>query len=170
MNSFPCFKLSQTASLDLGATVTEGWIARFIRQVFAPTILLKPVKYLIMVLFSGLFVLSWIGARHIELGLGQSSCRLSALPFAANAAFALAPDQRLALPSSSYLVDYFNAVDSFLDVGPPVYFVTKEVNFTSLQDVKRVCGRFSTCDDFSLANVLEAERKRPDSSFVAEPP
>ncbi|ORY85410.1 sterol-sensing domain of SREBP cleavage-activation-domain-containing protein [Leucosporidium creatinivorum] len=148
IDCFPCFKLSQTASLDLGATVTEGWIARFIRQIFAPTILLKPIKYLIMALFSGLFVLSWIGARHIELGL----------------------DQRLALPSSSYLVDYFNAVDSFLDVGPPVYFVTRDINFTALQDVKRVCGRFSTCNDFSLANVLEAERKRPESSFVAEPP
>ena len=33
-----------------------------------------------------------------------------------------------------------------------------------------LCGRFSTCDSLSLANVLEAERKRPDSSFIAEPP
>ena len=33
-----------------------------------------------------------------------------------------------------------------------------------------LCGRFSTCDDFSLANVLEAERKRPESSYLAEPP
>lgn len=67
-------------------------------------------------------------------------------------------------------MDYFNAVDTHLDVGPPVYFVAKNVNFTALSDVKRVCGRFSTCDEYSLANVLEAERKRPESSFVAEPP
>lgn len=33
-----------------------------------------------------------------------------------------------------------------------------------------MCGRFSTCEELSLANVLEAERKRPDSSFIAEPP
>ncbi|KAL8293540.1 hypothetical protein RQP46_000241 [Phenoliferia psychrophenolica] len=144
----PCFKLPSSTSMDLGATVSEGFIARFIRTVYAPTLLKKPVKYLVLAVFGGLFTLSWIGARHIELGL----------------------DQRLALPGSSYLANYFNSLDTYLDVGPPVYFVAKGVNVTSRATQQQLCGRFSTCDELSLANVLEAERKRPNSSFIAEPP
>lgn len=58
--------------MDRGATVAEGYIARFIRTVYAPALLKRPVKYFVMALFGGLFVLSWVGARHIELGLGES--------------------------------------------------------------------------------------------------
>jgi Niemann-Pick C1 protein len=80
------------------------------------------------------------------------------------------PDQRLALPSDSYLVDYFNALDAYLDVGPPVYFVVRDVDVTDRPGQQSLCGRFSTCQSFSIANVLEAERKRPESSFISETP
>ena len=79
-------------------------------------------------------------------------------------------DQRLALPSDSYLVNYFNALDEFLDVGPPVYFVMQDVDVRARKRQQEVSGRFSTSDPFSLANILEAERKRPESSLIAEPP
>jgi Niemann-Pick C1 protein len=78
-------------------------------------------------------------------------------------------DQRLALPSESYLVSYFDNMDVYLDVGPPVYFVTYDVNVTARPGQRELCGRFTTCDDFSAANFLEAERKRPESSFISEP-
>lgn len=121
------------------------------RNIYAPTLMRKPVKFLVVALFGGLFVLSWIGARHIDLGL----------------------DQRLALPSNSYLVNYFNALDEYLEIGPPVYFVVRhrpDLDITATENVEKVCGRFSGCDEFSIANVLEAERKRTPSSFLAEPP
>jgi Niemann-Pick C1 protein len=35
---------------------------------------------------------------------------------------------------------------------------------------QQMCGRFTTCLELSVANSLEAERKRPDSSFLASPP
>lgn len=79
-------------------------------------------------------------------------------------------DQRLALPPDSHLINYFDALDEHLDVGPPVYFVATGLNVTSRSGQQEICGRFSTCQDLSLANVLEAERKRPASSFVALPP
>ena len=79
-------------------------------------------------------------------------------------------DQRLALPADSHLVGYFNALDAYLDVGPPVYFVVEGLNTSSRAGQQALCGRFSTCEDRSIANVLEAERKRSDSSFLAEPP
>lgn len=79
-------------------------------------------------------------------------------------------DQRLALPAQSHLVDYFNALEEFLDVGPPVYFVATGLNMSSRGAQQEECGRFSACKDMSIANILEAERKRPESSFLAEPP
>ncbi|GAA5831514.1 hypothetical protein JCM11251_004049 [Rhodosporidiobolus azoricus] len=150
VDCFPCISLP-SASSTAGQTPSvrrEGVLARFIRGVYAPNLLRKPVKVFVVALFSGLFVLSWIGARHVELGL----------------------DQRLALPSTSHLINYFTAVDTYLDVGPPVYFVAEGINLTSLPWIEKVCGRFSVCDEYSVANVLEAERKRPESSFLAEPP
>ncbi|GAA5892535.1 hypothetical protein JCM6882_005641 [Rhodosporidiobolus microsporus] len=150
VDCFPCISLPSTSTTSGHAPSLrrEGVLARFIRTTYAPNLLRKPVKFLVVALFSGLFVLSWIGARHVELGL----------------------DQRLALPSTSHLIPYFTAVDTYLDVGPPVYFVAEGINLTSLAGVEHVCGRFGACDEYSLANVLEAERKRPESSFLAEPP
>ena len=34
-------------------------------------------------------------------------------------------DQRIAIPSKSYLVNYFNSVYDYLNVGPPVFFVVR---------------------------------------------
>ena len=79
-------------------------------------------------------------------------------------------DQKLALPSESYLVKYFEDLEKYLDIGPPVYFVTRATDVTVRTGQQRLCGRFTTCDDFSVANVLESERQqRRNSSFIAEP-
>ena len=50
-----------------------------------------------------------------------------------------------------------------------MYFVVHDVDVKTREGQQNICGRFTTCDDFSVANVLEAERKRPESSFIAEP-
>ena len=75
------------------------------------------------------------------------------------------PPQRLTLLSS-----YFGAVEKHLDVGPPVYFVVESLNMSTRLAQRSICGRFTTCDEFSVANTLEAERKRPEFSFISQPP
>jgi len=60
-------------------------------------------------------------------------------------------------------------MDRLLDVGPPVYFVSTNVDVTSRQGQRALCARFTTCKDTSVANTLEGERKRPQSSFISEP-
>lgn len=108
----------------------------------------RKVKLAVMAIFSGLFVASWICTDYIKLGL----------------------DQRLALPRRSYLVDYFNDLDDYLQVGPPVYLVEQGLDLTHREAQQQVCGRFSTCSEYSIGNILEAERKRSESSYIAEPP
>ncbi|PWN29681.1 multidrug efflux transporter AcrB transmembrane domain-containing protein [Jaminaea rosea] len=149
IDCLPCLKLPGAIALGSGSMVphaSEGVLGRFIRRTYASTLVKPFVKKLVLVAFSALFVLSLIGAHKVEMGL----------------------DQRLALPADSYLRDYFNSLDAFLDVGPPAYFVS-QADVTHRPGQQELCGRFTTCADLSVANVLEGERKRPDVSFIAEP-
>lgn len=57
-----------------------------------------------------------------------------------------------------------------MEFGPPVYFMVDGANMTRRSTQKRLCSRFTTCDPFSVANTLEAERKRPESSFISHSP
>ncbi|CAG8477780.1 7055_t:CDS:2 [Ambispora leptoticha] len=125
----------------------EGVLQKWTRKYYAPVLLNKKVKIAVITIFLGVFMFSLGLVPKIELGL----------------------DQRIALPSDSYLVDYFNALDDYFRVGPPVYFVATDVNVTTRPGQQSLCGRFSTCSALSLANVLEQERKRPKVSYIGEP-
>jgi len=73
------------------------------------------------------------------------------------------------LPSDSYLIQYFDDMDAYLNIGPPVYFVSHDIDVTRRSGQQALCARFTTCDDFSVANTLEAERKRPAVSYFSDP-
>ncbi|KAK0554292.1 niemann-Pick type C- protein 1 [Tilletia horrida] len=156
VDCLPCIQYGPTPSQDFeslsvsgapSALAAEGVLGRFIRKRYAPFLLKRPVKRAVLVLFGALFALSMIGTHHVQMGL----------------------DQRLALPSTSYLRSYFDALETYLDVGPPVYFVARTLDATERAGQQALCGRFTTCQELSLANTLEGERKRPDVSFLAEP-
>ncbi|PSN75625.1 multidrug efflux transporter AcrB transmembrane domain-containing protein [Corynespora cassiicola Philippines] len=123
----------------------EGGLQRFIRKTYAPAILGKKTKVAILAVFFGIFTAGLALFPKVQLGL----------------------DQRIAIPSDSYLIPYFNDLYDYFDAGPPVYFVTKELNTTQREAQKELCGRFSTCDQTSLANIIEAERKRPEVSYIS---
>jgi len=142
-----------------------GTLGRVIRKFYAPFLLRPFVKGVVVLTFGGIFIVSVISIQHIELGLGKSSPILMSLP--QRSVFAL--DQRLALPSDSYLVPYFDSVDAYFDIGPPIYFVTHDIDVTRRSGQQSLCGRFTTCSDLSVANILEAERSRTEVSFLSQP-
>lgn len=165
VDCFPCLRLPSRISLTESSTGSIGTLARLIRRHYAPFLLKPAVKAVVFLLFCGLFVLSVISMQHIELGLGKCPylrCFESLLMKGC-------ADQRLALPSDSYLVQYFNMMDAYLNVGPPVYFVSRDVDVTKRSGQQALCGRFTTCAELSMANILEAERKRPEVSFISDP-
>ncbi|KAF7776363.1 hypothetical protein Agabi119p4_4756 [Agaricus bisporus var. burnettii] len=149
VDCFPCIRLSSRIALPETSATSSGLgrIARFIRRYYAPFLMNSVTKACVVIIFVGGFVASVISVQHIQLGL----------------------DQRLALPADSYLVPYFDSLDAYLDVGPPVYFVAKGVDVAERNGQQALCGRFTTCPDFSIANRLEAERKRPETSFINQP-
>jgi Niemann-Pick C1 protein len=65
------------------------------------------------------------------------------------------------------LIPYFNDLYNYFESGPPVYFVTREVNATQRVHQQQLCARFTTCEQQSLTNILEQERKRPNISYIA---
>jgi Niemann-Pick C1 protein len=167
VDCFPCIRAPARIALPDTQLPWNaiGRVGRFIRRRYAPLILRPVVKGVVLLIFAGIFVLSVISIQHMRLGLSAS------LYFSVThvLTFPYRLDQRLALPSESYLIPYFDDLDAFLDIGPPVYFVVHNFDATKRPRQQALCGRFTTCDDFSVSNVLEAERKRINSSFISEP-
>jgi Niemann-Pick C1 protein len=126
---------------------TESRLTRGIRRWYAPLIVKRTTKITLNAVFFGIFAAALALLPGIQLGL----------------------DQRIAIPNDSYLIQYFNDLDRYFVSGPPVYFVAQDVDVTTLAGQQALCGRFSTCEQFSMANVLEQERKRSDVSYIAEP-
>ncbi|SPO44003.1 related to NCR1 - transmembrane glycoprotein, involved in sphingolipid metabolism [Moesziomyces antarcticus] len=152
VDCLPCLKAPHQqsharASDHIVAAPSEAGLDHFIRYRFAPSLLRPWTKRFVVVAFGAIAVMSAIGIQRIEMGL----------------------DQRLALPSKSYLRPYFDAIDVFLDVGPPVYFIAADEEVSARQGQRALCGRFTTCEPLSLANTLEGERARATVSWIAEP-
>ena len=147
---FPCAKVKRADTYhSTGGGVygsdEEGPMQRFIRRTYAPGLLNRKVKVFVLVVFLGLFTAGLALIPAVALGL----------------------DQRIAIPTGSYLIPYFNDLAAYFNTGPPVYFVTRELNVTQRKHQQELCGRFSTCDSFSVANVLEQESKRSNVSYIS---
>jgi Niemann-Pick C1 protein len=127
--------------------IEVGLIQGIIRQHYAPSLLRKNTKIGVVTIFFGIFAAGLALLPKVELGL----------------------DQRIAIPSDSYLIPYFNDLYDYFGAGPPVYFVTKGLNATNKETQQTLCGRFSTCSPLSLSNILEQERKRPEISYITDP-
>lgn len=125
----------------------ESLLQRFIGKRYAPWLLTRPVKSIVVMIFLGLFAAGVALLPEVKLGL----------------------DQRVAIPDDSYLIPYFNDLYAYLGTGPPVYFVTRGLNSTQREQQQQICGRYTTCLQQSLPNILEQERKRADVSYISTP-
>ncbi|RCH90986.1 hypothetical protein CU098_002289 [Rhizopus stolonifer] len=142
VDCIPCVKMKKEETIENG----EGWLESKMKS-FVTLILYPKFRYALLMAFLALFFsgLSWM--VQVPLGL----------------------DQRIALPSDSYLVDYFNDLDRYFSVGPPVYFVLRDANLTQTAENEKICGRSASCDRYSLANILELERRRAKESYIGQP-
>ena len=146
-NRMDCFPLVKFRGQGSGGYHSESRLTRFVRRLYAPFLVKRLTKIVLNVLFFGMFAAASALLPGMQLGL----------------------DQRIAIPNDSYLIQYFNDLDRYFASGPPVYFVAQDVDVTTLAGQQALCGRFSTCEPFSMANVLEQERKRKEVSYIAEP-
>ncbi|XP_006832319.1 PREDICTED: niemann-Pick C1-like protein 1 [Chrysochloris asiatica] len=125
----------------------EGLLLRFFRQVYAPFLLHRVTRGVVIFLFLALFGVSLYFMCHISVGL----------------------DQELALPKDSYLLDYFLFLNRYFEVGTPVYFVTTAgYNFSSEAGMNSVCSS-AGCDSYSLTQKIQYATEFPAESYLAIP-
>ncbi|KAI5637789.1 patched family domain-containing protein [Phthorimaea operculella] len=94
----------------------------------------REVRAAVMVIFFAWLCSSVAVAPHITVGL----------------------DQELAMPQDSFQQKYFQHLNTYLNIGPPVYFVVTEgLDYSKNEEQNMVCGtRF--CRPDSVANQLYA--------------
>ncbi|KAK9286900.1 hypothetical protein L1049_015307 [Liquidambar formosana] len=149
IDCFPFIKIpSSSVESDEGINRTKpGLLARYMREVHAPILGLWGVKIVVIAVFVAFTLASIALCTRLEPGL----------------------EQQIVLPRDSYLQGYFNDVSEHLRIGPPLYFVVKDYNYSSeSRHTNQLCS-ISQCDSNSLLNEISRASSVPDSSYIAKP-
>ncbi|KAM4122351.1 hypothetical protein ACB094_01G077000 [Castanea mollissima] len=149
VDCFPCVRVSSSyADSDKGIDHRKpGLLVRYMKEVHAPILSLWGVKIVVISLFLGCALASIALCTRIEPGL----------------------EQKIVLPRDSYLQGYFNNVSEYLRIGPPLYFVVKNYNYSSeSRHTNQLCS-ISQCESDSLLNEIARASLTPESSYIAMP-
>ena len=85
-----------------------------------------------MVVFTAMLCASGAMVAHISVGL----------------------DQKLSMPQDSYMINYFENLSTYLNVGPPVYYVVKDgYDYTEQDKQNAICGG-AGCNPDSLTSQI----------------
>jgi Niemann-Pick C1 protein len=125
----------------------EGVLYKFFKVIYVPFLLKKIVRISVMVIFFGWLCSSIAVAPHIDIGL----------------------DQELSMPRDSFVLKYFQSLQSYLSIGPPTYFVLKGgLNYSTIHDQNLVCGGLH-CNADSLSTQIYISSKLPETTYIARP-
>lgn len=149
IDCFPCIKTSSSyanSRKDTGQG-KSGLLARYMKDVHAPILNLWGVKIIVISFFIALTLASIALSTRIEPGL----------------------EQKIVLPRDSYLQGYFNNVSEYLRIGPPLYFIVKNFNYSSESSQTNQLCSISQCNSDSLLNEIARASLTPESSYIAKP-
>uniref|UniRef100_A0A7N8Y6M3 NPC1-like 1 n=1 Tax=Mastacembelus armatus TaxID=205130 RepID=A0A7N8Y6M3_9TELE len=125
----------------------EGFLLPFMRKYYAPVLMNRYTRIIVMLVFIFMLCGSLFLMFKVTVGL----------------------DQELAMPTGSYMLNYFQYLYKYFEVGVPVYFVTKKgFNFTTVEGMNAVCSSVG-CDQFSLTQKIQYATDYPDRSYLAIP-
>ncbi|XP_059445975.1 uncharacterized protein LOC132177601 [Corylus avellana] len=149
IDCFPCIKLP-SSSVEPNGGINEnrsGLLARYMEEVHAPLLGLWGVKFVVIAVFLAFTLASIALCTRIQPGL----------------------EQQIVLPRDSYLQGYFNNVSEYLRIGPPLYFVVKDYNYSlESRETNQLCS-ISQCDSNSLLNEISRASLVPESTYIAKP-
>ncbi|KAF7141231.1 hypothetical protein RHSIM_Rhsim06G0006500 [Rhododendron simsii] len=149
IDCFPCVKISGPfMEPNEGPSQRKpGLLARYMKEVHAPILGIWWVKAIVISVFAAFALASIALCTRIEPGL----------------------EQQIVLPRDSYLQGYFNNVSEYLRIGPPLYFVVKNYNYSSESvQTNQLCS-ISQCDSDSLLNEISRASLIPESSYISKP-
>ncbi|KAF9419459.1 hypothetical protein HW555_003959 [Spodoptera exigua] len=147
-NRFDVLCCMQGTKAEGGSEGGEGALYNVFRQLYVPFLMKREVRASVMILFFAWLCSSVAVAPHIEIGL----------------------DQELSMPQDSFQLKYFQYLNRYLNIGPPVYFViTEGLDYSDLETQNMVCGtRFCRSDSVSMQ--LYSAYRTPNETYIAQPP
>ncbi|XP_074113620.1 Niemann-Pick type C-1a isoform X4 [Cotesia typhae] len=132
---------------DTSEEVVDGILYKIFKIFYVPLLLQKWIRAGIMVIFFGWLCTSIAVVPHIEIGL----------------------DQELSMPEDSFVLKYFKYLNSYLSIGPPVYFVvTGGLNYSNPFDQNLVCGG-KYCNSDSISTQIFIAAQQSNISYIATP-
>ncbi|XP_042237076.1 NPC intracellular cholesterol transporter 1-like [Homarus americanus] len=115
------------------------------QSAYAPFLMKDVVRVLMCLLTLGVFCASLAVTPKISVGL----------------------EQDLSMPEDSYVIKYFDFLNKYLSVGPPVYFVmTEGYNYSDFHEQNLVC-QVSGCDDESITQQIFLSSLKPEETYLA---
>ncbi|XP_071786078.1 NPC intracellular cholesterol transporter 1-like [Asterias amurensis] len=127
-----------------------GFIQIFFKKFYSHLLLNKWVKPFVFLGFILLFLICGLLTLRLPVGL----------------------EQRIPVPDNHYLLDYFDYVEKYLSVGPPVYFVVKFGDMDVANKVEHqnlLCGS-AGCDMQSLSQQVFRASNIKEYTRISTPP
>lgn len=134
-------------SKEVNSENESGLLFTLFKNYYAPFIMNGRVRPLIIIAFLALFFTSLAMVPKVSTGL----------------------DQKLSMPKDSYVLDYFEALEEYLSVGVPVYFVLKNVkDYSDVNSQNAICST-SGCNVDSVLNQINTATLQPNYTRLAVP-
>ncbi|GBP78634.1 NPC intracellular cholesterol transporter 1 [Eumeta japonica] len=133
---------------DVPVDGSEGALYNFFKCFYVPFLMKREVRASVMIIFFAWLCSSVAVAPHINIGL----------------------DQELSMPQDSFQLKYFQHLNQYLNIGPPVYFVVTEgLDYSEKETQNMICGT-RYCRPDSLAMQLYSASKTPQDTYLAIAP
>ncbi|GIX80793.1 NPC intracellular cholesterol transporter 1 [Caerostris darwini] len=143
-----CIRISKKDSA-VKSSLKEGLMYKTIKNVYSPFLMKNSVRYFVMVVFVAWLCSSAAVLDKIEVGF----------------------DQKLSVPEDSYMLRYFDYLEKYLSVGPPVYFsISKGYNYSNTKAQEKICSAHSFCDSNSISSELGRMAMVKNRTFIALQP
>lgn len=122
----------------------NGLCFNIVKEMYAPFLLQDYVKTAVLVLFSAMFFTQASFIPKLSIGL----------------------DQYLSMPEDSYVLDYFDGLNKYLSIGPPVYFVVTEGYDFTLPENQNVFCASAGCNQDSVLTEIFVSSLRPNVTYI----
>lgn len=150
VDCFPCFSVpihDNEATGHLERSHKEpGLLVTYMQKFHAPFLQIPTVKACVLAGFIGLTFASIALISRVSPGL----------------------EQQVVLPRDSYLQGYFNNITEHLRIGPPLYFVVKDFNYSASSNQTNLLCSISQCSPKSLLNEISRAAVSPEKSYIAK--
>ncbi|XP_058807080.1 NPC intracellular cholesterol transporter 1 isoform X2 [Phymastichus coffea] len=132
---------------DSGEEAVDGLLYKIFKAAYVPLLMKKWVRAAVMIIFFGWLCTSIAVVPHIEIGL----------------------DQELSMPEDSFVSKYFQFLNTYLSIGPPVYFVVKQgLNYSDPSVQNLVCSG-TYCNSDSVTSQIFVASELSNRTYIAKP-